>query len=146
MGHSAGAHIAALLTLDERYLKNVGLDRSFIRGTAALSGPYDFIPMTSDLAVFGMASKQSPVNPDMEPINFADGHAPPMLLVQGRKDQVVDPANADRLAAKLRQAGGDVTTLFYPDRGHPSVVMAFAWEFRWLAPVLHDVTEFFNNH
>ncbi len=28
MGHSAGGHIAALLTLDEHYLREVGLDRS----------------------------------------------------------------------------------------------------------------------
>jgi acetyl esterase/lipase len=32
MGHSAGAHLAALLALDERYLRNVGGDASWIRG------------------------------------------------------------------------------------------------------------------
>src|SRR4051812_9939383 len=54
MGHSAGAHIAAMLNLDGRYLQNVGLDQNVIAGTAALSGPYDFIPRPSDLAVFAM--------------------------------------------------------------------------------------------
>ncbi|HZK82849.1 MAG TPA: alpha/beta hydrolase, partial [Humisphaera sp.] len=44
MGHSAGAQIAALLTLDRHYLADVGLDTSVIRGTAGLSGPYYFFP------------------------------------------------------------------------------------------------------
>ncbi|HMB94824.1 MAG TPA: alpha/beta hydrolase, partial [Tepidisphaeraceae bacterium] len=63
MGHSAGAHIAALLTLDEHYLKNVGLDRSAIRATAGLSGPYDFVPAPYDRPPFGMTANDTIPDP-----------------------------------------------------------------------------------
>lgn len=69
-----------------------------------------------------------------------------MLLAQGSKDQTVDPANTSRLADRIRAAGGDVRTIFYPNRAHVGVVLAFAYPFRWLAPVLGDTTAFFHEH
>src|SRR3546814_9915209 len=46
MGHSSGAHIAAMLALDEEFLKGVGGSRSWLRGMIGLAGPYDFMPIT----------------------------------------------------------------------------------------------------
>jgi acetyl esterase/lipase len=143
MGHSAGAYIAVLLTLDAHYLKAVGLDRSAIRATAGLSGPYDFVPPPDDRGAFGMSRDDATPDPRIEPINFADGHAPPLLLVQGLKDTTVYPDNTTNLAERVRQAGGNVRTIFYPDRAHVGVVLSLAWPFRWLAPTLHDTTAFF---
>lgn len=40
MGHSAGAHLAGLLTLDPRYLKEVNLSPEVIRGGILTSGVY----------------------------------------------------------------------------------------------------------
>ena len=45
MGHSAGAHMAALLTLDSRYFAAAGQPRPHIAGVIGLSGPYDFLPL-----------------------------------------------------------------------------------------------------
>ncbi len=146
MGHSAGSHIAALLTLDAHYLRAVGLDRKVIRATATLSGPYDFTPNPWDRPVFGMAANQTAINPNIEPITFADGKEPPMLLVQGLRDKIVAPSNAANLAARIRQAGGEVDYITYPKRGHASVVVALVWPYQWLAPVLDDVTDYFNRH
>ena len=143
MGHSAGAHIAALLTLDGRYLAAVGLDRSAVHGTAGLSGPYDFVPPPDDRAAFGMARSDTRPPPDIEPVHFVDGREPPMLLVQGLQDTTVNPDNATRLAAAIRAAGGRVEVIRYPNRAHVGVVLALAWPFRWLAPVLDDVSAFF---
>lgn len=143
MGHSAGAHIAALLTLDAHYLADVGLDRGAVRATAALSGPYDFVPGKYHRAVFGMSADDTSPDPRINPIHFADGQAPPMLLVHGAKDNVVSPSNATNLAARIRAGGGSVRRIIYAKRGHPSVVLAFACSFRWLAPVLDDTTAFF---
>ena len=102
MGHSAGAHIASLLTLDPEYLRAVGLDRGNIRGFAGLSGPYDFKIGPELRPAFGMPPTTAPVNPDVEPINFVDGREPPMLLLQGGNDHTVDPGNTSRLAEKVR--------------------------------------------
>jgi len=145
MGHSAGAHIAAMLTLDRHYLEAVGLDSHSIRATAALSGPYDFMPRPEDRPVLAMNATEKA--PDaVEPIHFADGQAPPMLLVHGEEDEIVGPQNATRLAEKLRAAGAKATVIIYKSRGHAGVAMALAWPFRWLAPVLDDVTRYFDGY
>jgi acetyl esterase/lipase len=146
MGHSAGSHIAALLTLDAHYLKAVGLDRNVIRATATLSGPYDFIPKPWDRPVFNQPTNATTIDSNIEPITFVDGKEPPMLLVQGLKDKIVLPLNAEYLAARIREKGGEVKDITYPNRGHASVVVALVWPYQWLAPVLDDVTKFFNEH
>ncbi len=143
MGHSAGAHIAALLTLDEHYLKDAGVDPGVIRATAALSGPYDFVPGPDTRGVFRMSAGESIPDARIQPINFVDGNEPPMLLIHGAKDNVVDPSDTAELAAKIRQAGGSVRTIIYPKRGHAGTALALASPFRRLAPVLRDVTAFF---
>ncbi|KAL3869476.1 hypothetical protein ACJMK2_042153 [Sinanodonta woodiana] len=40
-GHSAGGHLAALVTLDRSYLRKVGLDTGHLRGVICISGVYD---------------------------------------------------------------------------------------------------------
>jgi acetyl esterase/lipase len=145
LGHSAGAHIAALLNLDAHYLKAVGIDRSVLRATCALSGPFDFVPGDSDRGAFNMKKGDTP-DPAIEPLHFANGDSPPMLLIQGLADNVVLPKNSIELNQAIKAAGGDVRYLTYRKLDHPGTVLAFAWSFRWLAPVLKDTTAFFNSH
>jgi acetyl esterase/lipase len=142
-GHSAGGHIVALLTLDKRYLQHVGLTRDAIRATAGLSGPYDFVPSRPDRGVFSMSLNDTTPDPNIEPIHFVDGSAPPMLLIQGLKDPTVNFSNALNLAARIRAAGGTVRCITYPGVGHVAVVLSFAWPFHWLAPTLRDMTKYF---
>ena len=47
MGHSAGAHIAAMLALDESYLDAREHSPQQLAGWIGLSGPYDFLPLQS---------------------------------------------------------------------------------------------------
>ena len=93
-----------------------------------------------------MGPNQTAINPNIEPITFVDGQEPPMLLVQGLRDGIVAPSNTVNLAARIRQAGGEVEYITYPKRGHAAVVVALVWPYQWLAPVLPDVTEYFNRH
>lgn len=146
MGHSAGAHTAALLTLDAHYLKAVGLSRQAIRATAGLSGPYDFEPYGEDRPVFNMRLDEVTPPPAIEPINFVDGRSPPMLLQQGGKDTLVNPHNAIELEEKICRAGGYAKAIIYPDRAHEAMVVALAAPWRWLAPVLDDAAQFFREH
>jgi acetyl esterase/lipase len=143
MGHSAGAHTAALLTLDERYLKKVGLDLSAVRATASLSGPYDFVPGPDVRRVFGMAMSDDKPDARTQPVTFARAGAPPLLLLHGEKDDVCGPENATALAARIRAVGGRAETILYPSLGHAGVAQALAWSFRWRGPVLRDAVEFF---
>ena len=144
-GHSAGSHLAAMLTLNPAYLEAVGMKREDLRATVGMSGPYDFKLRDQDAPVFGLASATQPA-PQVEPITFVDGHAPPMLLIQGAKDTIVDPHNSDLLEAAIQKAGGDVTKIVYSKQGHASVALSLAWGFRWLAPTLDDTLKFFAKH
>jgi acetyl esterase/lipase len=144
MGHSAGAHIAAMLSLDPRYLKAVGLERSVIRAMVGLAGPYDFLPFHSETlrTLFGPAERW----PETQPINFVDGKEPPMLLLSGSWDTTVGPGNARRLIAKICEHGGSARAIFYSGIGHTTLIGAMARPFRLFAPVLDDATEFLRSH
>jgi acetyl esterase/lipase len=141
LGHSAGAHIAALLTLDRGYLARVGVNTCSIRGTAGLSGPYAFDPLAyrSVRPVFEHLD-----DPDLaRPITFARGDAPAMLLLHGAADRTVRPDNSERLAERLREAGNPVRYVAYEDVGHVGIILALAAGYRERAPVLDDLVAFF---
>lgn len=146
MGHSAGAHIAALLTLDAHYLQDVGLDDGAISATVSLSGPYDFIPPKEDRAPLGMAPGDLEPAPVVKPIHFVRADAPPMLLVHGARDTTVVPGNAQRLMGAMHAVGGEVTYLRYPTLGHVGVILSFAWPFRWMAPILDESARYMHAH
>ena len=144
MGHSAGAQIAALLALDQSYLQAKGLEACALSGVIGLAGPYDFLPLRSERlqAIFGPEQDW----PRSQPINFVNAGAPPMLLVAGSEDTIVDPANTVRLAARLRQAGAEVEERIYRGVGHKAVVGAFAGTLAFLAPVRRDLMGFIARH
>lgn len=138
MGHSAGAYIAAMLALDGRWLAAVGLEaRRNISGWIGVAGPYDFLPLRDATlrTVFGDA-------PATQPITHVAPGAPPALLLTGVNDRVVDPGNSRRLAAKLNDAGGEVTVRTYRRVGHLTIMAAFARFLQFIAPVLRDTDSF----
>jgi acetyl esterase/lipase len=141
MGHSAGAHIAALLALDGRYLAAVGHDRKQLAGLIGLAGPYDFLPVKSEnlkqIFHIGVADPAP-----SQPINFAAGGAPPALLVTGDDDTTVYPKNSINLARRLGEAGDRVTLKRYPGLGHIGIVLALARPLPFRAAILDDVDAF----
>ncbi|GAA0310727.1 hypothetical protein GCM10009087_20980 [Sphingomonas oligophenolica] len=140
-GHSAGAHIAAMLTLDTHWLKAEGVDPKIIKAAVGLSGPYDFYPYTSARAIDAMQGADPAAT---QPITFARADAPPMLLVTSTGDTEVRPKNAINLAAKLKELGAPVTLTVYPALSHEDVVKALSKPFRRKGPVLADSVAFLN--
>jgi acetyl esterase/lipase len=140
MGHSAGAQIATLLALDTRYQRQAGIGPGAVAGVIGISGPYDFLPLTSPTlkAIFGPEERW----PESQPINFVTPQAPPMLLATGTGDETVDPGNTTRLAARLRQAGVPVEERRYEGVGHSTTAGAFAGILSFLAPVRRDALDF----
>nr|WP_294529005.1 alpha/beta hydrolase [uncultured Rhodopila sp.] len=141
MGHSAGAQIAAMLTLDRRWLGAEGLDPDRdIAGFAGLAGPYDFLPLHDPELddIFAPAGDLRLT----QPISFARGDAPPVFLAAGTADTTVLPRNTVNLAAAIRRDGGRVEEKLYPGIGHKLMLGAFAAVLRWRVPVLDDVTGF----
>ena len=70
--------------------------------------------------------------------------SPPSFLATAAHDQVVDPQRSTvQLAGKLRAAGAPVTLKLYGGvTGHATLIGAFAWPLRWIAPVREDVLAF----
>jgi len=141
VGHSAGAHIAAMLALDGQWLAGVGLNnRRDIRGTVGLAGPYDFLPLKDEKlkTIFGPADQRART----QPIHFVDGKAAPMFLAAGTLDTTVDPGNTTRLARKIEARGGRVADVLYPGVDHRTLIGAFSPLLRRRAPVLADTVRF----
>ncbi len=141
MGHSAGAYIAVMLTVDGRWLKAASTSPcAAVAATVGLSGPYDFLPLTEPnlMEIFGPEDTR----PLTQPITHADGRAPPLLLLTGDADTRVRPRNSANLAGRVRQRGGRAETVVYEGLGHVQTVAALARPLRWLAPVLDDVDRF----
>jgi acetyl esterase/lipase len=140
MGHSAGAHIAAMIAIDARFLAREGMAPRDLAGLIGLAGPYDFLPITGDKLreVFGPTHD----HPASQPVNFVDGDEPPALLLHGADDRVVWPRNSERLAARLRLKGIAAESRLYPGVGHSGILLALASRTRIGAPVLDDVARF----
>jgi acetyl esterase/lipase len=140
MGHSAGAHLAALVTLDPRYFAAIGKPAPRIAGVIGLSGPYDFLPLLeADVQdMFGPPQNY----PESQPINFVRSDAPPMLLVHGLKDDTVWPKNSRNLATALSARGVPVTLKLYPKLLHADTVAALSLPARGRAPTLAEIAAF----
>lgn len=136
MGHSAGAHIALLLSLDRRW--GVADD---IKAAVGLAGPYDFRPFEPGGAAEA-ALGSAPDLADTQPIHFARPDAPPLLLLHGDEDTTVKPRNSVVLAKAITDLGGRATTTLYPGIGHIGILLALSKPFRGKAPVLTDASNF----
>lgn len=139
-GHSAGAYDAVMLGLDHSFLRDYNVTLS-IKGIAALSGPYDFYPFEYDEVKNTFGSAPSPEG--TQPVNLVTADAPPMFLAAGTSDPIVRVQNTQNLAAKLKTAGTWVTEKYYDGLGHMDVVLAVGALWRFRAPVLDDMVDFF---
>jgi len=94
MGHSAGAHITALLALDDQYRQRVVVVHSRIAGLERLVGPYDFSPLKDERVniIFSAANAIA----HTQPINYVTPLAPPTRLLHGTRDVTVKPFNSER--------------------------------------------------
>ncbi|MES0872823.1 alpha/beta hydrolase [Sinimarinibacterium thermocellulolyticum] len=140
MGHSSGAHIAALLALNPEYLQAVGGSREWLRGMIGLAGAYDFMPITApDLRdLFGPVDRFR----YSQPVFYVDGQNPPLLLMHGRNDEVLWVSNTENLAARVAKAGGAVETVLYDSLSHSMIIGALASYLRGRADVLDNIEEF----
>jgi acetyl esterase/lipase len=141
-GHSAGAYNAAMLALDQRYLRKAGVDPGSIKALVGLAGPYDFFPWTSSAAVAAFGTWPDPAQ--TQPVTFARGGAPAVYLATGARDTVVKPQNMTTLAARLRASGSGVVERTYPDLDHVGILLAMSRLLREKAPVLDDIGRFLN--
>ncbi|WP_438969684.1 alpha/beta hydrolase [Methylophaga sp.] len=139
-GHSAGAHLASLLVLDEQYLASYALSPQDLRGMIGLAGPYDFLPLKSKTlkTIFGPEQERW----RSQPINFVKGDNPPMLILVGTDDLTVWPKNSLNLAAKIREKGGNVKLVELDGYGHVAMVAKLAKPLRGDGRLLNEIVSF----
>lgn len=123
IGHSSGAHTAALLALDERHLESVGVAPETIRGYVSLAGPIDTMWTDEDVQrLMGPPAAWA----ETYPRTHIDGSEPPLLLLHGDRDDVVHPDNSVRLARRVTAAGGCARAVVLPGLDHVRIVLALA--------------------
>ena len=143
-GHSAGAFNAAMVALDGRYLRAVGVDPKVVRAAALFAGPYDFYPFDGprSRAAFGAWPRPA----ETQPVTFVTKDAPPLFIAQGTADDVVKPRNAPRLAARMKAAGAPFLLRDYPGKSHNDLVMGLSVPFRRNASTLAESVAFLKEH
>ncbi|REJ81443.1 MAG: alpha/beta hydrolase [Planctomycetota bacterium] len=133
-GHSAGAQLAALICIDDRYLKEVGVSFEVLRGCIPVDGDTYDIPkiiMTAELRqmlyggkMFTFGHRQKFGNDPEKHVDFSavthvaeDKGIPPFLILYfpGNADT---RAQAGRLEEVLAEAGIPVTTYGKGDSNH----------------------------
>jgi acetyl esterase/lipase len=139
IGHSAGAHLAMMITLDRRYMAAAGAP-DLIRAAAGLAGPYDFLPLDvpASINAFGRA-------PDLtltQPVAFVRPDAPPLWLGHGTEDELVHAEDTTILCERMTAVGGRCEARLYPGLNHADLIATFSPLFRKKAPVLDDVVAF----
>ncbi len=141
VGHSAGAYNVVMTTLDRQWLGRVGLSDDAVAGVVGLSGPYDFYPFDSESTKASFGGADNPQK-TTQPVAYARGDAPPMLLMTGDRDETVEPRNTYALADALRDAGGQVRWVTLADADHARPIMLTAAPWRRDRRVVDAVTDF----
>ncbi len=142
-GHSAGAHIAALIGTDPRYLAAHQLRPADLAGVIGIAGPYDFLPLRADdlIDIFGTDPAQQAAS---QPVNHVDGDEPPFLLLHGESDLLVWTLNSRRLKARFDAIDGKAELRTYPGVGHVRILGSLRYAL--LAPTREDLIAFVREH
>jgi acetyl esterase/lipase len=155
-GHSAGAHLAALVALDPKYLAPHGLSPQALAGVIGFSGIYDlaFRPETIGNQRFAVEQAFG-ADPERlraaSPTAHARAGAPPFLLFTADGDFPGYIADAKQFSDALAAAGNkQVERFVVPDRDHFSLVRvddpssesrSLMLEFMKVAPLPADMIE-----
>ena len=141
MGHSAGAYNAAMVALDERWLKAVGLTPARLAGWIGLAGPYDFLPIGEPRTQVAFSWPNTPA--DSQALSHASRASPPALLLAPTQDKVVDPQRSTMgMAKRLKDSGVRVESELFDGVSHVTLLASMASVLRGRAPVLERVTAF----
>lgn len=140
MGHSAGAYNAAMVALDERWLRAQDASTSWLAGWIGLAGPYNFWPVTVPELKPVFAGTQAQA--DSQPVAHVRSDAPPSWLLTAPSDKWVSPdLNSRALYRRLTVAGAHCAWRHVPRTGHISLLASLAFPLQAWAPVMTHVMQ-----
>lgn len=138
MGHSAGAHSAAMLVADPQYSHTAGIDDLTISALVGMSGPYD-LPLEHER----VKDKFSQVEgEEANPVALAHAEMPPTLLLHGGQDTVAEPLHTEKFAQRLRELDVHVDVHRYDRARHVALVASLASPLRFWTPAYNDIQAF----
>ena len=141
LGHSAGGHLASIVSTNHKYLRRVNLPLSVIKCTVCISGVFSDRRMQqsvlgSEILKNAFGDRKSYV--DAFPIYHAQPTSPPHLLLNASVDYSLKRHTRDFFMA-LREQGVYVESHVYPMTTHFSI--RHGWTGQNTA-VLNDITAF----
>lgn len=122
-GHSAGAHLASLMTLRRDRLKQFNLPEDVIKACLTASGAYDF----RDPLIYGLPKDNAFLNDflasaadvkDVSPIAWTRGNRTPFLVTWGENDRDDAKFTAPAFVAVLRREQAPVVSHRFPLLDH----------------------------
>ena len=129
MGHSAGAHLAALVSTDETYIRKSGGDLDVIQGVVLLDGAgYDITVLMNDAKsklaewytkAFGDSKKEWE---QASPVNYiAAGKKIPTFMIAYAGEREAAETEAKILSKKLTEAQVENKVFFYQKKNHLTI-------------------------
>jgi arylformamidase len=129
MGHSAGAHLAALVCTDDSYLQAEGLSLAIIRGCVPIDVSVYDIPKrlkdggsVSPATFIGIFGKAEELQRELSPAAHVarDKHIPPFLILHVA-DRADTKAQSHWFADKLNEAGVSATVVAAEGKTHNTI-------------------------
>ena len=139
MGHSAGAHLAALLATNTFYLHQAGVDPTAIKACVAISGPYSDRRLAETAVgkqILHNAFGRRKHYYDAFPLYHASPATCPFLLLNAGLDLSLRRHTFDFHYA-LRQAGVYVKTVYFDQETHWSINHDWSNHNRPVLDVIH---------
>lgn len=129
IGHSAGAHLAALAATDDTYLRAMGLDLDILEAVVLLDGAGYDIPRLIELynlayfPIYTIPFGRDPAGwEEASPItHVARGKGIPPFLIFHVGERQASQLEAEWFAGELKQAGVYVEVVHVPDKSHFSL-------------------------
>ncbi len=133
IGFSAGGHLASLLGLSNNNdVKDFypGRKKPHFKIKLVLDfyGPADFLALTGaeasdpqssvSLLLGGTIADRTKMAKEASPVTYIDKNDPPFLIVQGEKDESVNPQQSIALSSKLKAAGVKNDLIIVPGAPH----------------------------
>jgi len=122
-GHSAGAHLAALVGFSRKWRETAELELEAIKGFMLLSGVYQFYPYEkADYRVREFLGDKRYWE-EAQPFKRVDSSLPPVFLAHGEADTEVLPEQSIQLKKKLDELGVRADLLLEDGRGHIEILL-----------------------
>jgi arylformamidase len=123
-GHSAGAILSALVSVNRNWLAGAGLPKDLIKGCVPMSGPYDLRDATGFVADF-LPDKAR--RAEASPVLAIQPNPPPAVISVGSTETPF-LATSREFATRLKASGGDAEVIVLQGMTHDQTALAAADE------------------